>query len=830
MAHSYPPSQENLEQPSPSVGQPGAHLGQPGGSAGDGKPRMQMRSRWDGVAISAMTVVLSERTFRAARLEYPGDAEFEKLREGRPDSFLYRLKNRATTEAMLAVPLTREAESAWGGIADLPCGDYGQAIAALVKSRLPQLIPQWNLRYGHFSVKRIVEDDDLVAKAFTRMGTPVPSALRGFHKFLRIAFQPRLLQFRNTRPFIALGIDPSRRHEIRLDAKAVHDAGIDITGLWLIERGDEGDLLGPVLSLGQGGQAVVKTGDGPRAVTLEHCNVEPSTETFTRVFRQILGPRYKRYETSEWQERAAQASGAGYTGLLKKIASELTQFGDMNLASGLSMRFQRVLQPGKDSPRSVRLTGQTLYCFSPDRAETAQTPAMGLDDFGPFDKLTFNRKIPEFLVVCPAALRGRADVFIRRLRDGMAKEVKPTFVERQDGTVYEKRGPFMRGLVGTYRLADAKFETRCVDLNGIALAKVGASYVAAVSDYLQEHPPPDLVIVIVGDDEAFSAGTANPYLMTKAYLLSQGISTQEVRESTIAQADSSMPYILQNIAVAIYAKLGGSPWTIVPSMPLAHEIVMGLADAEVGPRQKGRRRYVGITTVFSADGNYLLSSTSPRCRFEEYPQRLTETVAATLSRLRVEQRWRERDTVRLIIHARRPLRGVYIQDVVNAALRSLPSGAEFDPAFLTITHDHPFKAVDLQAEGKRLYGERADGLFGWRRVAEKVPARGLAIDLGDYRQLICVSGSVQAKREGEPIPNPLLIELHRDSRHRDIVSLTNQVFHFTGLSWRSMLPGSEPVTIAYSRIIADLLNKLEGIPYWDEQLLNARLASKRWFL
>lgn len=824
------PNQENLEQPAPSTVRPVARPDQQGGPGGSGRPRMQTRSRWDSVAISAMTVVLSGRTFRAARLEYPGDVEFEKLREERPDSFLYRLKNRAATEAMLAVPLTREAESAWGGVVDLPCDEYGQALAALVKSRLPQLIPQWNLRYGRFSVKRIIEDDDLVAKTFARMGTPVPLALHGFRKFLRIAFQPRLLQFRSTRPFIALGIEPSRRHEIRLDAKSLHGAGIDITGLWLIERREKGDLLGPVLSVGQGGQAVVKTGDGPHTVSLADCNVEPSMETFAKVFRQILGPRYKRYETNEWQERATQASGSGYTELLKRITSELAQLGSLDLASGLAIRFQRVLQPGKDSPRNVRLTSPTLYCFSPDRTEMAQTPATGLDDFGPFDKLTFNRKMPEFLVVCPAALRGRADVFIRRLRDGMAKEAKPSFARRQDGTVYEKRGPFMRGLVGTYRLADAKFETRCVDLDGVAPTKVGDSYVAVVDAYLQEHQQPDLVIVIVRDEEAFSAGTANPYLMTKAYLLSQGISTQEVREATIAQADSSMPYILQNVAVAIYAKLGGSPWTIVPSMPIAHEIVMGLADAEVGLRQEGRRRYVGITTVFSADGNYLLSTTSPRCRFEEYPQRLTETVAATLSRLREEQRWRDRDTVRLIIHARRPLRGVYIQDVVNAAIRSLPSGAEFDPAFLTITHDHPFKVVDLRAEGKQLYGELADGRFGWRRIAEKVPARGLTIDLGDRRQLLCVSGSVQAKREGEPIPNPLLIELHRDSRHRDIVSLTNQVFHFTGLSWRSMLPGSEPVTIAYSRIIADLLNKLEGIPYWDERLLNARLASKRWFL
>lgn len=780
--------------------------------------------------LSAMSIGLSSPTFRAVRLKYPGDTAYNQLREDHPEAFLYRVGSKATTEAMLVVPLSLDAEAAWEGVEDQPCRQYGQVLAALVKSRLPQLVPAWGLRYGHFCLTRIVETDDLVLKTFDRMKTPVPAALQAFHKFLRIEFQPRLLQFRGGRNVLAMGIEPSRRQEIRVDAHAAHKAGIDLTSLWLLGRGEEREVLGPVLSIDRQGQVVVKTDDGPKMFALTDCDLEASTETFARAFRQVLGPRYPQYETSEWVERATQFSGAGYTGLLKTITNDLTALGDLPLASGLTMRFRRVLQPGKDAARSIRPTQPTPYCFSADRAETAQTPAVGLDDYGPFDKLTFNRKMPEFLIVCPAELRGRADVFIRRLRDGMAKEAKQGFVRRQDGTVREKHKPFTRGLVGTYRLADARFETRCVDLGGVAPAKIGESYTAAVEAYIQERPTPDLVIVIVRDEEAFNPGVANPYLMTKAYLLSQGISAQEVREATLCRPDNDMPYILANIAVGIYAKLGGAPWTIVPSMPLAHEIVMGIADAEVGSRQKGRKRYVGITTVFSADGNYLLSSTSPRCTFEEYPRRLTETVAATLARLREQQSWRDRDTVRLIIHARRPLRGVYIQDVVNAAISSLPPGIEFDTAFLTITHDHPFKVLDLNAPGKDVWGERADGRFGVRRVAEKVPSRGLAIDLGDRRQLLCVSGSVQAKREGEPIPNPLLIELHPDSRHRDIVALTNQVFHFTGLSWRSMLPITEPVTIAYSRMIAELLNKLEGIPHWDERLLNARLATKRWFL
>jgi hypothetical protein len=89
---------------------------------------------------------------------------------------------------------------------------------------------------------------------------------------------------------------------------------------------------------------------------------------------------------------------------------------------------------------------------------------------------------------------------------------------------------------------------------------------------------------------------------------------------------------------------------------------------------------------------------------------------------------------------------------------------------------------------------------------------------------------VLVKRDGEPIPQPLLIELHPTSSYRDLDALTRQVFHFTGLSWRSMLPVSDPVTIFYSHLVADLLARLEGVEHWSDALLDTKLRRSRWFL
>lgn len=86
------------------------------------------------------------------------------------------------------------------------------------------------------------------------------------------------------------------------------------------------------------------------------------------------------------------------------------------------------------------------------------------------------------------------------------------------------------------------------------------------------------------------------------------------------------------------------------------------------------------------------------------------------------------------------------------------------------------------------------------------------------------------KREGESVPHPLQIELHRRSTYTDLGSLVRQVFHFTGLSWRSMLPVTEPVTIYYPHLIARLLGRFSALPDWSDDLLDTHLRRSRWFL
>src|SRR5262249_48126723 len=149
----------------------------------------------------------------------------------------------------------------------------------------------------------------------------------------------------------------------------------------------------------------------------------------------------------------------------------------------------------------------------------------------------------------------------------------------------------------------------------------------------------------------------------------------------------------------------------------------GMAHAQFGGRYSPLRRIMGITTVFSSDGTYLLAAGSQRCEYERYPQTLALSVRDTLRRLAKEQGWTAGDIVRLVFHAPKPLTGSEIETLARGAVGTLGEGIQFESAFLTIEMDHPFKVVAPNEKGREMFVERLDGRSGRAVVGECAPRR-----------------------------------------------------------------------------------------------------------
>jgi hypothetical protein len=288
----------------------------------------------------------------------------------------------------------------------------------------------------------------------------------------------------------------------------------------------------------------------------------------------------------------------------------------------------------------------------------------------------------------------------------------------------------------------------------------------------------------------------------------------------MTQAPGQLKYSLNNIGLASYAKLGGVPWLLPADQTVAHELVFGLGSYQATEGRFGpRKRYVGITTVFTGDGRYLLGSRTEAVPFEEYRGALLAAIQSAVESVREQQAWRQDDPVRLIFHAFKPLKDAEVEAVEDLMRRLDLAHARY--AFLHVVDTHPFLLFD-EAEG----GAKAPG--GKKGVF--APPRGLCLLLSDHEALIALKGAREVKQASDGLPRPVVLRLHRSSTFHDMVYLSRQVMAFSCHSWRSFFPAPMPITIGYSDLIAEKLRLLQDVAGWSDDAVGGRIGRTRWFL
>ena len=372
----------------------------------------------------------------------------------------------------------------------------------------------------------------------------------------------------------------------------------------------------------------------------------------------------------------------------------------------------------------------------------------------------------------------------------------------------------------TFGLTDLRFDYAAVDCT--ARDSVAACYRRAIQESLSRADVPDAAVVIVRDQDSNLPDSTNPYLHSKAILLMAGVPSQEAKFSTITRKPHELQYALQNISIALYAKMKGVPWTVDHGSTADDELVIGIGTAELSESRTGdRQRYIGITTVFRSDGSYLLGQLSREATYEEYPVILRDATRDAIVEIKRRNGWQPGDTIRLIFHAARPPKCIDFATLMMEAVEATGTEQIVEVAFLTISHDHPFALFDTLQRGK----ETARG-----RKGEFAPERGLIVRTGKYSRLVSTTGVSLVKRAGLPLPRPLQIHLQRGSTFTDLSYLSEQVLKFTALSWRSTQPSADPVTIYYSELIARLLGRMKAVSDWSPALLDTRLRTSKWFI
>ncbi|WP_235954579.1 Piwi domain-containing protein [Cyclobacterium salsum] len=431
----------------------------------------------------------------------------------------------------------------------------------------------------------------------------------------------------------------------------------------------------------------------------------------------------------------------------------------------------------------------------------------GLSYYGPYDSVTFDIKKPDVLAICHKANRGSFTKFLHDLKDGLPNS-----------------NYFKKGLLRKYELQDVDYNIQ--ELSGYSLDE----YLKIIRTEFSDRP--NLAIIEIPEQFKKLPDSENPYYKIKAKLLSLEIPVQFIRSSNIKKYDQNL---LNSVALQIYAKLGGTPWVLPAQGSVDREIVIGIGHSWLRSNQfRGAEsdRVVGITTFMSGDGQYLLGDKVKDVPYERYFEELLISLKDSIKRLSEEYAWQEGDTVRLIFHIFKPIRNVEFE-VVSKLVQEI-SQFKIKFAFVTISKGHPSIIFDASQQGISKYGSNTV-------IGKYIPLRGSNIFIDEETSLVQMLGAKELKTSKHGMSTPIQIRIRKPQGNyenpelkgmlfHDLNYITQQIYSFTYLSWRSFLPREDPATMLYSNLISHLLGKMRNVPEWDADKLNYSLKRKKWFL
>ena len=590
---------------------------------------------------------------------------------------------------------------------------------------------------------------------------------------------------------------------------------MDLQGLYVVENVARSDprfsphpsLVGRISRV-EGSRAHLDDfREGRQSVELADVHPESNYNGFYRCLQFVFGSKAD-WVSDRLFEKQTEARGGVLTyEEIMRIAERLGQK-SLDLLPGFSAKVGLPLSERRPGFPSVKSCPPALLVFDPTLSRPATKNKLEILSEGPYSQRGFSPSKPKICVICQRSRQGEVEQFLRKFFEGISDPARKCY--------------FPNGFIKTYRLAGYEWRFFLAEnASAVAYRKAALEALESVENDSQRW---NLALVQVDESSHLMHGESNPYLVTKAAFLAQQIPSQEFETETMGQTGVALDFVLSNIALASYAKLGGTPWHLQVDRPMAHELVIGLGSAYVSESRLGaRQRVVGITTLFSGEGRYLLGNLSKVVPIEEYRGAITEMLQSSLTRAQQEMNWQKGDEVRLVFHSFKPMKDDEAE-AVKAIANRLAQDFHVDFAFLHVAQDQPLLLIDTDERGAKAFG------MGGGQKGAYAPRRSTYVSLNRSETLLSLVGPGEVKKATDGLPSPLLLRLHRGSSFHDMEYLTKQVFNFSCHSWQSFNPSGMPVTILYSQMIARLLGRLGALPRFNADSIVGRLNRLRWFL
>lgn len=590
----------------------------------------------------------------------------------------------------------------------------------------------------------------------------------------------------------SLIIDCTTRRVAKENGLFFLNAGFDLMGRYVVTQQEDGyrKLLGSVSACN--GETLHITRPDGQSIQIEAKDVylEANRINFDDYILHTHGA-----EKDSILEHIRQAVSTFNGGENKKVRidklKKYIQSNSIPLIDGTRIEIE-------DSPDIQKVCGQMqkpVFIFN-DNGEKDWVEK-GLTQYGPYTKRTFDRNDPSICVICAQHDKGRVEQFVRKLLKGIPNSKY-----------------FSNGLEGKFTLGTSHVEVFTTATDSVEGYKNAIE--AAIRKKTEDGGRWDLALVQVRQSFKKLEVTENPYYFGKSLFFTHQVPVQDFTIELLLQSDKSLGYSLNNMALACYAKMGGVPWLLKSSPTLSHELVIGIGSANIGKeRSTDNHRVMGITTVFSGDGSYIVSNTSKAVVPEAYCEALTAVLGETIEKIQKRMNWQKGDTIRLIFHAQVKK---FNKEEIEAVRAVIDKYREYqiEFAFLKISEDHGLHMFDSATAGEQ--------------KGRWAPQRGKTFKLSKHEMLVYLIGQRDLRQDTDGHPRGVILDVHKDSTFKDITYLSAQVYNFASHSWRSYFPNPMPVTISYSDLIARNLGWLNQLPGWNDSVMIGKIGQSQWFL
>jgi len=411
------------------------------------------------------------------------------------------------------------------------------------------------------------------------------------------------------------------------------------------------------------------------------------------------------------------------------------------------------------------------YIFNGGNTDVSQY--RGLEKYGPLEPIHQPLKI--FIIY-----KEKEGYLADYLREGLLGELKYI------------RFP---GLETIFRIKDVDISKKSLDQYG--KDKI-LRLIESISTQTKDHMVLPIMIIEKNKDDEI-------YYFVKYELLKRGYPIQFVTTQLIRNKEA-FKWSISNIALQIFAKLGGKPWKVKPSSE--NSIILGIGQAHQKVNNE-IRKYFAYSVCTDSSGIYRkIGVLGNSDREDNYLNQLKRNI------IKLVEEFISEGYESIVIHTPFRMQKKELEAIYNSIQRYYAEN-ENQLRYLDI--------IVLRINFKNKY-------FGFAYTNSMVPYESTFLRISETPSIYLVwFEGLQYHRETitKRIPGPIFIEFYwsnRDLTRDDEVRYLQDVLNLSGANWRGFNAKNLPISIYYSQLIANFLKK------FPNEVSNISEIKNPWFL